>query len=1226
MYGLSLRLKLTLGAVAALSAQLAGASGDGQAVRATLKESLVRAHYATPAGREISLAAVAATPLSLATADVNSDGYPDLAAGYGTPGGGLIAIHLGNPEAFSPQLPSSLAGIAKGVFPASFAGSQTVLEVPVRPDFLALGDFGARGVTDLIFAAQGGDVLYIAQGDGHGGFGAPRGVPVAGGITALLPGKLQPGRFGTDVAVGLTANSGPMLALYRAGSKGLDELPEMYRVPELVTGLAIGNLDEDGYPDVALVTGQGLMVLHGRPPGSPADPGRLEPVTLPFGVESAALGHFVPAVGGTQIAVLGIDGRLAVLRRLEAGALPGARTSGPRRRMAAAVTSGAPWAPSGSRGWTALLIGSPVSRSPISAKLVAGRISGFPLDDLLVVDGMEADLRLWNLGNTPGDSPTQLQPALALGVGGRIIAAVPMRLNVMGAPGLALLTERGGPPTALVQVPGVVYQVTALGDSQSGTCTAPSGSPLTSDCTTLRAAIIASNANPGQDAIVFTLNGTVTLSVPGLDDDAQAGDLDVTDALTIVGNGAANTIIRGGPSAGNGVDKVFSFNPLGLQPGFSVSLSGVTIQFGTNQDDGSSDGDNEGGAFDFDASTIDGAGSLSMANCQILQNQTINGDGGGMALFDGGTVTIAGSVISGNQAGLLNPGGAWWGYYGGGVFITGGGLYFYQNIAITNTTISNNTAFAASQNPPAQLGGGIYTDIPNVAVQSSTVSGNRASSDGGGLYGDGFLVSQSTISGNASGDRGGGMFGLSMVVNSTITNNSSASWGGAFWSDGAGASISASRIVGNTSAQASSIVDADPNYGSTVTATGNWWGSNGSPANLFNGGVVTYSPWLVMTFTASSGTVNTGQSATLTAAIDTGSDGSAGYQVADGTPVSFTGSLGTVNPSTTVTSLGVAESTYTATTPGSATVTAAIDSQTLSVSLTNLSPYDTAIGLQFASTQLTYPGATNVTVCISPATNATATGTVQILDGTNRLTTLTLQGNGCAYWYISPGLSAGTHAVSASYSGDANNPAGNSAPVTLTVAPVAVNMSPACWNSSFPYGGNYQCNVTVSSNAGPAQGVVSYAVDSGSALTSALSNGNTQFAISLPAAGPHTVVIRYAQQGNFAAASPQTENFTVTQAPVYVGLTPSSWYATAGTNITFQAAISSWSAGPPNSLGSVSFYDGNAPLGTVAVNASGQANYSTASLAVGSHTITATYSGTANYASGSTSVTITVAQ
>src|SRR5262249_5895769 len=162
-----------------------------------------------------------------------------------------------------------------------------------------------------------------------------------------------------------------------------------------------------------------------------------------------------------------------------------------------------------------------------------------------------------------------LRPVATLEPGNLLVAAIPMRLNVIGTPSLVMLIQHENSPIAAVSVPGITYHVTALGDSQSGTCTSPTGSPLSSSFTTLRAAVIAANASPGQDAIVFDLNGTITLTVPGSDDNAHAGDLDVTDALTIVGNGTSNTIIQGGPGAGQGIDKVFSFNPLGLQPGFA---------------------------------------------------------------------------------------------------------------------------------------------------------------------------------------------------------------------------------------------------------------------------------------------------------------------------------------------------------------------------------------------------------------------------------------------------------------------------------------------------------------------------------------------------------------------------------------------------------------------------------------------------------------------------------
>ena len=70
-----------------------------------------------------------------------------------------------------------------------------------------------------------------------------------------------------------------------------------------------------------------------------------------------------------------------------------------------------------------------------------------------------------------------------------------------------------------------------------------------------------------------------------------------------------------------------------------------------------------------------------------------------------------------------------------------------------------------------------------------------------------------------------------------------------------------------------------------------------------------------------------------------------------------------------------------------------------------------------------------------------------------------------------------------------------------------------------------------------------------------------------------------------------------------------------------------WSAGPPNALGTVSFYNGTKLLGTVLVTAGGTAATTVAAstLGNGSKTLKATYSGSTNYASGTASVTITVA-
>jgi len=288
----------------------------------------------------------------------------------------------------------------------------------------------------------------------------------------------------------------------------------------------------------------------------------------------------------------------------------------------------------------------------------------------------------------------------------------------------------------------------------------------------------------------------------------------------------------------------------------------------------------------------------------------------------------------------------------------------------------------------------------------------------------------------------------------------------------------------------------------------------------------------------------------------------------------------------------------------------------------NPAPQTNAVTMTFSNTVWTYPGEANITVCVAPATSAVATGTAQIFDGTTLLTTVTLQPGGCGYWYITPGLTAGTHVLSATYSGDKNNPAGTSAPSTINVALGPMTMEASCWNDSFPYGADYQCNANTDS--GPKSGYMTYSYDGGAPVKMTLDkNGATVWSFSKPPVGKHTLLIAYPQQGNYVSAVLPLNTFVVTPAPVLVAITPSSWYLNVGTPLTFNVALTSWSAGPPKALGTVSFYDGTTLLGTSPVNAAGQASYTTSTLVAGTHNIAATYSGSANYGTATSTITIT---
>jgi len=96
----------------------------------------------------------------------------------------------------------------------------------------------------------------------------------------------------------------------------------------------------------------------------------------------------------------------------------------------------------------------------------------------------------------------------------------------------------------------------------------------------------------------------------------------------------------------------------------------------------------------------------------------------------------------------------------------------------------------------------------------------------------------------------------------------------------------------------------------------------------------------------------------------------------------------------------------------------------------------------------------------------------------------------------------------------------------------------------------------------------------------------------------------------------------VQKATPTVALYPTATAIMAGTSITLTATLTGPGATPS---GSVSFVDGSTPLGTVTLNSSGLASYSTTSLTSGTHAISAQYLGDPNYnPAASTQIAVSV--
>jgi hypothetical protein len=119
--------------------------------------------------------------------------------------------------------------------------------------------------------------------------------------------------------------------------------------------------------------------------------------------------------------------------------------------------------------------------------------------------------------------------------------------------------------------------------------------------------------------------------------------------------------------------------------------------------------------------------------------------------------------------------------------------------------------------------------------------------------------------------------------------------------------------------------------------------------------------------------------------------------------------------------------------------------------------------------------------------------------------------------------------------------------------------------------------------------------------------------------GSHSITAVYSGDSTFATSTSSALTQTVSAGIVgtTTALTSSPNPSVFGQTATFAATVTP-SSGTSTPTGTVSFFDGAKLLGSSGVGANGLALFSTSSLSVGTHSITAQYGGDASFA-GSTS-------
>jgi sugar lactone lactonase YvrE len=254
-----------------------------------------------------------------------------------------------------------------------------------------------------------------------------------------------------------------------------------------------------------------------------------------------------------------------------------------------------------------------------------------------------------------------------------------------------------------------------------------------------------------------------------------------------------------------------------------------------------------------------------------------------------------------------------------------------------------------------------------------------------------------------------------------------------------------------------------------------------------------------------------------------------------------------------------------------------------------------------ASSQNPIPSTQALTLTATVSPN-TATGTVQFLDGATLLSTATIS-NGIATF--SPTLAFGSHPLTAVYSGDTNYSGVTSAAISqlvTTSTTTTLGANPA----TSSYGQAVQLSASIA--PAPASGSIQFFDGSTSLGTVSVSAGTASFSISSLVPGAHSITAVYsgdgaAYLGSTSAAFAETVNKATTSVTASSSLNPAS----TGQAITFGASVT-----PAAATGSVQFFDGTTSLGTAPLSG-GAASISISTLAAGSHSVTAVYSGDANY-------------
>jgi len=251
---------------------------------------------------------------AVATADVNGDGKPDLIITHSNPS--TVSILLGNGD---------------GSFGASadIGVGGTVVEDDAAS--IVIADLNGDGKLDLAVPNESLDAVSVLLGNGDGTFGAKADFAAGSRPVFVSVGDLN-GDGKLDLAVADWSDGPGGLSVLLGNGDGTFGPPTKYFTPPRSATVAIGDLNGDGKPDLAVASGNDatVSVMLGRGDGTFGDPRPLAVGSLPSCVvigDVNADGKLDVVVAGTGPGLVSVllgngDGTFGPARDFPAGPWP----------------------------------------------------------------------------------------------------------------------------------------------------------------------------------------------------------------------------------------------------------------------------------------------------------------------------------------------------------------------------------------------------------------------------------------------------------------------------------------------------------------------------------------------------------------------------------------------------------------------------------------------------------------------------------------------------------------------------------------------------------------------------------------------------------------------------------------------------------------------------------------------------------------------------------------